>query len=183
MRLIILILLLINMNFGVMAQRISFRSKGLSILEIGISLSDINTNKYDRIEKNKNIHPTYRGSFEDKFKYYFIDSDTMFIEGVGLIKDIFFASDYNDVVRSIFIVFESVGNDISNAIDQVFDKALAQSHSSIDNNDTNSKKYWKKNEISVTLTSYFHIDFSKVIISDTKFDEKSPWIDIVRMYK
>ncbi|MEO5945549.1 MAG: hypothetical protein ABIP79_01945 [Chitinophagaceae bacterium] len=181
-RMIFLIVSLFLNHFS-MGQRIEFNERGLNILRIDERVEDLKGISFDKMEKHSEIKSGYVGGFPNEFLYYYIKSDTMFIEKGGLVKDIFFATDKYDRVRGIFLVIENLSDSCTFYLDKAYGAPLSQSHSSIRNIATSAKTFRKKNEVNVFLIQYPEEIYSKVMIYNSRLDEKSPGVDIRFIYE
>jgi hypothetical protein len=166
-----------------MAQKVEFREKGISILQLDQKIEELEIDAFDKIENHKGIKTGYQGGFTTIYDYYFIKGDSMYIEGCAVIKDIFFAANKNGRIRGVFLSFDCYCENLVLQLQNVFGAPLSQSSSGIGSYFKTSKLFFKKNEIDVFLITYDGEQISKIMICNTSFDEKSPGLDFRFMYK
>lgn len=161
-----------------MAQKIEFAERGLNIVTINSNINEIKKVRLEPIKKyidNEQIRPW----FEDNFNYYFINSDSMFIENVGIVKNVFAASDKSGEIMGIFIFLDNPNKErLLSMMNNMFDSALLASETSIEGQHVWSKMFWKKNNISVFLDKNRDSDFIKISIIVKVDEDTMPGINV-----
>ncbi len=161
-----------------MAQKIELTEKGLNIINIDSNINEIKKLKLESIIKyigNERIRPW----FADNFNYYFINSDSMFIENAGIVKDVFAASGKSGEIKGIFIFLDNPNKErLLSMMNNIFDSALLASETSIESQHVRSKMFWKKNNISVFLDKNRDSDFIKISIIVNVDEDTMPGINV-----
>ena len=176
MRILLIIVFALFKNVS-MGQRIEINAKGLNIITIDSYIDKIKITKLTPIKYYVNDEQI-RTWFEDYFDYYFIDSDTMFIEKVGIIKEIFVATNKSKEVKGIFIFLEEPNKQLLPLMNEIFNDAKLKSETSIDNEYMHGKIFWKKNEVSAFLDKTKKSKIIKISITSVGIEEKTPGINI-----
>jgi len=102
----------------------------------------------------------------------------MFIEKVGLIKEIFVATNKFSVIKSIFIFLENSTDQLLPFMNKTFGNPKLKSETSMDSEYVWSKMFWNKNNISVFLDKSKQSKSIKILITHFAIDDKKPGINI-----
>lgn len=168
----ICILLFLCSNDFIMAQKVEFNDNGLNIVQLGLSVKELTGVKFVDLKQRTDLNLKYGiVNAQDDFHYYYIVSDSMYIENGGLFKDIFFAVDKSEKIRGIILMFEEFSDEIIPAINTVFGNPNIKSKSPI-----GEKAAWKKNDVSLLMSIYSDGDNTKISITNTSLEENSPGV-------
>ncbi len=146
-----------------MGQQITFSTTGLNGLTIGQKIDSIAVMNFERLDKLSNKDQVLI-SPNDGFRYFYIKEKTLILKSNDSIKHLFFAIDADDIVCGVFAFLPSLGKDTYELMKETFGEVQLTSNSSIDGSFTNSKYFWKLNNITILLTSYSGRRSTKVSI-------------------
>lgn len=162
-------------KFTSMSQKLELKEDGLNFVKLGARIDTVAM--VAPIAKHRKI-ADIRMAFNNQFDYYFIDSDSMFIDDAGIVKDVFLARGRSGEVASIFIFLENANSSLVPLINKVFGDPKLQAASSVSGLPTNSKFFWKKKDVSVFLLFQRGSTYSKITISQAVLNETTPGINI-----
>jgi hypothetical protein len=175
MKYLLILLFLADKNTS-MAQKIMFVEDGLNVVKIGDIIDNDKTIKFTSINDYPDKSRIIVNS-SDGFKYYFANTDSMFIEKVGLIRELILAEDSSDKVTGIFLYLENPTKELVSAIGCGFGKPALSSNTTIEGHFFSSKLFWRKNDI--CLFSAKSGDSDDYIIKMYKListDDKHPYV-------
>lgn len=162
MRRIIFVIVVLLLSTVSMAQKIEVTENGLNVFSIG---DNVNQVKLDiksangRIKRQELIAP-----FTDRFNYYFIASDSMFMEQAGLISEVFIGTDTTGKICGIFMVLKDASENILPVLTKALGDPRLKSETAIGDQSLWSKVYWPKNDIDFFLkkgSGYYEIKMTR----------------------
>lgn len=170
MRRTLFVIALLLLKTVSMAQKIEVNENGLNIFSMGDNIHQVKTfdirSANGRIKKQELIAP-----FTDRFNYYFIASDSMFMEGAGLIREVFIGTDTTGKICGIFIVLEDSSEQLLPILTKALGSPRLKSETVIGGQSVWSKIYWQKNDISFVLrevngSAYYEINMTRSRLGD-----------------
>ncbi len=132
-----------------MCNVISLEENGLNIVQIGSFINQVSFATPLKNHPNNNFLVT---GFNDDFSYYFLNVSNMSLGNIGQVNDVFIAIDKSKEIISIFLTIMS-NIEIIGIVNNIFGIPKLNSNSSISGANFNNKTFWKKNDISVFLTT------------------------------
>lgn len=176
-RLSIILLLIGISNTKMVAQNLKFSNTGLVGISIGQNLKNIDLFKYDLLENRKSNSAIFY-SPNTTSNFYYVISDSLILEDCIPVTQLFFTTDLTGYVNTIFIFVANVNEMIFEKINTAFGVQKLQSNSSISNISTNSKSYWKLDNIRTLLTNYGSKRSVKISIVNVDSDLGEPSISL-----
>ncbi|MDB5202998.1 MAG: hypothetical protein JWQ27_2407 [Ferruginibacter sp.] len=159
-----------------MAQKVEFTREGLNLVAFGESFS--NAGQAFKPLKSHHNSKDIRVWFEKDFDYFYLDSDTLFIERVGIVNALFIAVDKLDKVAGIFLVIEPPALAVVESLNIVYGESTLQSNLSIDNNDLGKKYFWFASQMSISINRRSGSELLIVSYSSSSMEDSKAGINM-----
>jgi hypothetical protein len=188
---VVIFCLVLSCKSKLMAQEIILHNNGI----VGLQVNDILLPDKELKLTFENIknHPStkdrnYFGiANSNGFTYYYLVSDSsMFIKNAGLVKDVFFALNNQQVIKGIFIAIEHAESDkVKEVISAVFGQIMVSATSGIGLNTAYSttKSMWKKDGVTTFFIEPLYSEISELSIIEMQQFGSYPAIGLKSFYK
>lgn len=161
-----------------MAQKIELTDKGLTIIEIGDTIKSEEMPWLLPIKNYLHINEIRVGLFE-KYQYHYINNDTLVIPQIGLVKDIFIASDSSNKVLSIFIFLDSTSERFTDTLNKIFKSTPLEASSGIVFESSTTIKHWMNDGITLQYRKTAKSKYSKLFIHKTVEEKNFSTVNFV----
>ena len=157
-----------------MGQKLQLTKRGIDNLEPGKKV--FNLMSFKPIE----VHPKRQSmmlSYEEEYDYFYHKNDSLYIEGIGRVKDLVIGLDKFEVIAGVILYIDDTTQSTVKVLSSVYDKPKISSQSSINNEYTYSKLLWKTPDgLSVFYTKYIELSAIKVSLSKLHPESHTPGV-------